>query len=278
MDVRNYFYFLWRVKWKALIVGVIFAICGAVYSVAVTGVTYEGVVFLTVGLEQEAYVHLENAEEYGTKGSTEDDYYFAQTVQGWTMDPSFQEQANLRMTSGSFTVTARQQERQNIIFQVFASDASLIEEAAWVTVDELEERLDSYNETMQTSYKIANPEVTSYLKDPPYKVNAVAGLLLGLLLVIFVQLCYEFFAGIVSFPFQVEKILGKGSIDPSYLGKDGYVLGVGCNVKKKYGRELAHKDDLRKGDYLLVVGIGCAREKELETLKRMVGDCEWITC
>ncbi len=273
MDVRNYFCFLWRIKWKALIIGAIFAVCGFVYSIAAIGMTYEGVVFLTIGMEQSEY----SDDAFGARGVTEADYYFAQTVQGWTLDPSFQTQANARMTSGSFSVTARQQERQNMILQVIASDASLIEEAALASVDELEERLDSYNETMQTSYTIANPEITSYITDPPYKVNAVAGFLLGILFVIFAQLCYEFSAGVMSFPFQAEKILGKRPIDPSYLGEKGYVLGVGCKVSKKYGREVADKNDLKSGSHLFVVKIGAAREKELETLTRIVPDYEWIT-
>ena len=75
----------------------------------------------------------------------------------------------------------------------------------------------------------------------------------------------------------MEKVLGKGSIDPTYFKSGDYILGVGCVLKEKYGREVAHKDDLKKSSILLVVKMGVAREKEIETLKRMIENVEWIS-
>lgn len=279
MDIRNYFYYLWRMKWKAVSVGIIFAVCGFVYTSVSSITTYEGVVFLTVGMEQAEYP--QDAEAFGARGVTEADYYFAQTVQGWTMDPSFANDVISRLQivsdDAALSISARQQERQNIIFSVVSGDSQTALDASQASLDELDDRLMSYNETMQTSYKIANPAVTLLTHEPNVVRNSVLGLLVGMIFVFVAMLCYEFLVGIVSFTFQVEKILGKPSIDPSYISKNGYILGVGTDVSKKYGRDVVHSGDIKHGNYVFVVKIGTASEKELQTLVKVVSDYEWIT-
>ncbi len=274
MDIRNYLSFLWRVKFKALAVGLIFAVCGGLYTHMNTEPTFEGVLFLSVGMEQEVYPN--NAEAFGARGVTEADYYFAQTVQGWTMDPSFGLQVNERLDE-VVSVTARQQERQNIIFSITASSMELVEEGSDAVLAELEQRLESYNDTMNTSYQVANPELTVWLNDFDVVRNVVTSFVFGLIFMILMILFYEYAIGVVSFPGQVEVIFGKGSVNPAFLEKKGSILGLGCEVKDKHGRELVKLDQVKGKDLFVVVGVGSAKVASLEAVRRLAGDVEWTT-
>lgn len=261
MDIRNYFCYLLRVSRKALLVGVILGICGGLYSVTFLTTTYEGVIFMSVGMEQEDYP--EDAEAFGARGVTEADNYFSETVQGWTMDPSFAIQVSERVGEG-VSVSARKQERQNLIFQVFAGSSEVVAVAADEAINEIQERLSSYNETMKTSYAMANEEITLYENPPKNGFNAFVGFVLGVLLVVFGVLVMEFLKGIVSFSFQAESIFGKGAVPKNFI-KEGFV-----KVRKNFER-----DDVEGKDCFVFVKLGETKEQDLELLKRVAGNIEW---
>src|SRR3989339_201815 len=296
MDIRNYLSFLWRIKWKALAVGIVCGVSAFVYTFVFSAASYEAVVFMSVGMEQGVYP--DQAEAFGARGVTEADYYFAQTVQGWTMDPSFSEQVNAVIDADEpVSVSARQQERQNIIFSVVSPYIDVAEFAADVTVQELQERLASYNETMKTAYKIANPEVTIWTHEPRVLFNGVVGFLIGILLVIGFCLVYEYSVGIVSFGFQASEVLGKKSLCricckkqmgeklkfiSGVVNKGVHVFGVGMDLGQIKGgiEEVIDghviEGEFKKGDYLLFVKIGSAKEKDLEFIKRFADSFEWV--
>ncbi|MBU1018586.1 MAG: hypothetical protein ABII07_05015 [Patescibacteria group bacterium] len=261
MDVRNYFQYLWRVKWRAIVVGMIFGVCGLLYSITFLTTTYEGFVFLTVGMEQGSYP--QDAEAFGARGVTEADNYFAETVQGWTMDPSFANQVSERVGE-SVSVSARKQERQNLIFQVFAGSSEVAELAARETVAELSERLSSYNDVMKTSYAIANPEVTVYERIPQVLFNVFTGFVLGFLILVFGFLTLEYLRGVVSFGFQVEKIFGKGAVPGNFDIK------VFVKVKDEF-----KISDVQGNNCLVFVKMGMTKEQDLEIISRVAGNIEW---
>ncbi|MFA6527936.1 MAG: hypothetical protein WCT46_00125 [Candidatus Gracilibacteria bacterium] len=311
MDVRNYLSFLWRIKWKAIVVGIVCGVSAFVYTSSFSEKSYEAIVFMSIGMEQGVYP--DQAEAFGARGVTEADYYFAQTVQGWSMDPSFGDQVNERV-SGSVSVTARQQERQNVIFSIIGNDEEIVNLAATATVDELTERLASYNGTMETSYKVANPEITIWTHEPKVLFNGLIGFLFGVLLVVGFYLVYEYFTGTVSFAFQAGEVFGKKSLCAidvcirkqaysrgpfrpvccekqmgeklkfvsNVINKGVYVLGVGMDLSAIKGdiEEVIDgkvvSGEFKKGDYLLFVKVGCAKEKDLEFLKRFADSVEWV--
>lgn len=283
MDIRNYFYFLWRIKFKALACGVIFALVGGLYSAFFIPTTYEGLIFMSVGMEQAVYP--EDAESYGARGVSEADNYFSETVQGWTMDPSFVTQVVERLDGYAVSVSARKQERQNVIFQVGVLDEDKIAPALDAVVAEVQDRLDSYNGTIKTTYAMANVEFTTYAKEPRVAFNGLVGFIVGFLLVMFYYLIFEYLRGIVTFPYQAEEILGKKSLGcccnntsvfKPFSDESTLLLGVGSKVCKGLEGKRIDFDELKKGDYLLCVKMGEAKEKDLMRVMRFADKIDWI--
>lgn len=290
MDVRNYFYFLWRIKWAMIGVALVLGISASVYTVAFSETYYEGIVFLTVGMEQNDYP--EDAQAFGARGVEEADSYFTETVQGWTMDPAFINDIYDYLgwvRDDSLSVSARKQERQNLIFSVIAPSILAAQDGSAGVLGVLEERMGSYNETMDTSYKIANPTITVLTHEPKVLLNGLTGFIVGILLVIALILVYEFLSGRVTFPFQAENILSKKSLysmccmgSLSVVKHGSHILAIGFDFKnddiekKFHGCKIVKFGDFKKGDYLLFVKMGSAKEKDLEFVKRFADSFEWI--
>jgi|GEM_PF-3061736 len=290
MDVRNYFYFLWRIKWALIGVALVFGVSCSVYTFAFSETYYEGIVFMTIGMEQGSYP--EDAQAFGARGVEEADSYFTETVQGWTMDPAFVNDIYDYLgwvRDDDLSVSARKQERQNLILSIATSSINDVQQAASGALGVLEERMGSYNETMDTSYKIANPETTVLTHEPKVLMNGLTGFVVGGLLVVVFILVYEFLSGRVTFPFQAENILGKKSLycmcsmGPASIVKHGsHILSVGFDFKndeiekKFHGSKIVKFSDFKKGDYLLFVKMGCAKEKDLEFIRRFADSFEWI--
>ena len=268
----------------------ILGVSSSIYTVAFSQTYYEGIVFLTVGMEQASYP--EDAQAFGARGVEEADSYFTETVQGWTMDPAFINDIYDYVgwvRDDSLSVSARKQERQNLIMSVTTYSIENVEEVASGALGVLEERMGSYNETMDTSYKIANPTITILTHEPKVLMNGATGFVFGVLFVIGFVLVYEFLSGRVTFPFQAENVFGKKSLysmccmgSPSVVKHGSHLLAVGFDFKNEeiekrfHGSKIVKFEDFKKGDYLLFVKMGAAKEKDLEFIKRFADSFEWI--
>jgi hypothetical protein len=150
-----------------------------VYSPRYTEPAYEGNIYATtaVGHRNEDLHKLNEAA-----------HYFGQTMIGWLKFPSFNERiSDFADLPDSASVSAHIQERQNIIFNVSASQP--IEQESLIQVkDFIQAKIDAYNDVSQTQFRLSNLDYERFRKESPYWQGAVIALALSL----FVSACIIF--------------------------------------------------------------------------------------
>lgn len=205
MDLRHYLSFLIRQR-KLLAV---FALIGIVAALA-SGLlfkktTYEGIIFLTIGAAQPEEL---NYREYSTYETVRAADQFTETIQGWTKNPSFIKK--IQDNAGfSFGISARKQEKQNLVISITSDSEEKVGKAAQKTLLAIGEEIKIYNEATKGAFNIAHATTHIEKKETKLPTNVLFGLIFGVLVGLAYAILREYFLDIASFEFQIEEILGK---------------------------------------------------------------------
>jgi len=296
MDLKQYLSIPVR-RYKTILVVIILFVVAFLYSASYKGESYPVTMFYTISFDDsQETTDFKYSSFYAIQSGLE----FTRTVSGWFEDPAFESQVFekakidkdeeinlLKKLLGFFS--AKRVERQNIQVSFSSTADQRSHDLAGALTGVLENRLDKYNQSSNTKYKIALTSKWVELKEVPYFLIVVLALFMGFFGgVIFVYL-YEYFMGKVSTINEAENIFKKESIEfckksewPSdYLlkvfekHKAKTIITVNFNLKKKSFKEvLVFPEDTKKIDeskkVFVVCKLGLSKIQDLEKITKLI--------
>lgn len=139
-----------------------------------TALSYEGRIYVTNGVRQEAETDLHSNQQAA--------HFFNETVIGWLRFPSFQPQVKAYADlPDDAMVGGYLQERQNVIFTVGSTQQ--MERGQLEKVHEfIQEKLNDYNFQNDTTYFLANADYEVVPVQKSYKFGAAVALLAAVVL------------------------------------------------------------------------------------------------
>ncbi len=200
MDIRHYLALLMR-RWKEIVV-IVLLVLGAAYvsTRQIVQPTYSSTLFLSFGVDRS-----KNIEGYYGGINASDG--FAETVQGWVKDPGVLAEVRKVAGDNDLDLSARKQERQNIIVSIGNGDDGLgAKTNAEAVLKVLEMRLAEFNQRTNNSYAIGLSSVTTQVNVPEDKLRTtlLIALFFGLILGVAWGFVFEFLFGRVSFVSQLK--------------------------------------------------------------------------
>jgi hypothetical protein len=136
--------------------------------------------------------------------------HFSETVQGWFKNPEFGNRINLK---GSTEVSARKQEKQNLLI-TFSSENNELAKKMDITIKkELENEIETYNTKTNSLFQIAIYTVNTEEKPLSIALFLIISLIGGIVLSSFAIYGYEYLFQKISSPAQARELLQKQPID-----------------------------------------------------------------
>lgn len=109
----------------------------------------KGLLFLTVGIDQKSLTY--ESSSYEIQRAAE---HFSDLILGWTYDPSFEKELKESLHY-DVRVTGQRQEKQNLIFYLYARPEVYNDSAGELLLDLIESRINEYNRASNSGYVIA---------------------------------------------------------------------------------------------------------------------------
>lgn len=203
MDSSSHLY-LYRRHWLSIaIITVLSVATVAIFTVVPNPSTHEGTLFLSIGVRQTqdmstSYDDVQAADQ------------FAETVQGWFKNPNLIGRIEER-SGGKADLSARKQEKQNLIVSFDAVSEVQARQLADATIEELRSEIQAYNAETESNYTLALAHATITEEGTRAVLFIILAVILGIALGTGLAYLYEYLFGIASFRGQVEEVFGKKS-------------------------------------------------------------------
>jgi hypothetical protein len=236
MDPRDFLIFLYRRLLAVLMITVLAVLLGLGYTLQFDKGSKNGLMFLTFGMEipdAVPAVYMITSDGHNIVD------HFAETVQGWFLNPAFD--ARIDAAAGQdVSLSVRKQEKQNLLVEFAVPLDGDLELAGNAILDNVQEDMTDYSLATNTDFVLALSSMTKFETPPNYLMNGLVGGLLGFLFVIFFFLLFDYLKRRVSFPFQAERIVGVAPIH----GADGdeiIVVELGRTTEHDLKRHLSEQ-------------------------------------
>lgn len=202
---------------------------------------YETTVFLSIGSAEKG--SLNNPANIYENVQAADQ--FSETVQGWFKNPDFEKGIQL---IGSSEISARKQEKQNIVVTFSSESDELAQEMSNRLHAELQSEIEKYNASTGSKFILAIYEVDYDQKTLSLLLFLLIGILGGAVVASFALYGYEYLFQKISSPSQAAELLQKQPIErlssqktnklhflSTYLHKTDkniQLIGVGAEINK----------------------------------------------
>lgn len=208
MDPRDFLHFIYRRFLAVVLITTIGLGLGLGYTFSYDKGTRNGLIFITLGMEIPEGIP---ASYMITSDGHNVVDHFAETVQGWFLNPAMDERID-DLAGADASVSVRKQEKQNLLVEVTVEKNDNAQVATEAVLEILKEDVISYDGITNTDFVVALSSMTFSETAPNYLMNGAVGGLLGFLFVILFFLLVDYLLRRVSFPSQVERLVGAAPL------------------------------------------------------------------
>lgn len=176
---------LYKKRWIAILI-VTFIGTAAALGIALTRdpSTHEATLFLSIGTKQ-----------INSSSSTFDDVQaadrFTETLQGWFKNPDLIKRIEEK-TGESVSLSARKQEKQNLIVTLPAMSEEMADTIANITIQELKQDIQQYNASTGSQYTLALASVTIEEQKAKTLIFGLIGFVFGIVFALGLVHAWEF--------------------------------------------------------------------------------------
>ncbi len=217
MDPRDFLIFLYRRLLVVLMITILGALLGLGYTLQFDQGKQSGLIFLTFGMEipdgiSAAYVVTSDGHNVVD--------HFTETVQGWFLNPAMDAEID-ELAGTDVQLAVRKQEKQNLLIEAYVAMDGDVGQATQAVLTVLEDDIAAYNAATNGVFVLALSSVTESVITPKYALNGIVGALLAFVFINLFFLSFEYFQRRLSFPFQVERLVGAA---PLITDEDGVMV------------------------------------------------------
>lgn len=257
MNLLNLRYFLKRSTVFIIILSLFTAALSfGFYQLYRGGNTYNATIFVNLGVKEKNGLSQGNSSAYDLVQAAD---AFSETVQGWFKNPEFTSRIKNSLSAG-IDVSAKKQEKQNLVITFKAPDETFAKKAAQSIRDNLQQEIGTYNLATNSSFQIAiyNAEFRTESSSVKYLI-LIIGLILGLMISMLLKLFVEKYLNAVTYIEQAEDILGKAADIIDSQKPDSVHF-----LKKIFAHHGENKP--------LIIGLNFNPEQLIKNLEKLSGD------
>lgn len=236
MDPREFLHFIYRRFLAVVLITSIGFGLGLGYTFLYDKGSQSGLIFITLGMEIPEGIP---ASYMITSDGHNVVDHFAETVQGWFLNPAMDARID-ELAGVDASVSVRKQEKQNLLVEIKVGKTDDVQKAADAVLAILKEDVASYDGITNTDFVVALSSVTFSKTAPNYLVHGTVGGLMGFLFIVLFFLLMDYLLRRVSFPSQVERLVGAAPlIAPSH--DEVIVVELGRTTEHDLRRMLSEK-------------------------------------